>query len=203
MGDDIKKWPLGEKKVLLKNKIFDVVSLQTVSPKNGNPYTFFRIECSPWVNILPLTEDDQVVLVKQYRAGTDSISLEIPGGLMENGEKPMEAAVREMLEETGYTTHTDNLISLGYILPNPAIQNNKCYLFAAENVFYSGKRNLDESEDIEVVLVDYRRFLQMINEGEINHSLVLNTVLKYDLFKNNEKRNNIIEHTSIVNDKIK
>jgi len=176
------KWPLSNKKTMVSTKIFDIVSFETLSPRTRKAFTFYRLECGDWVNILPLTRDNQVVLVNQYRAGTDEFSLEIPGGLIDNGEDPAAAALRELKEETGYTTSRDNLIDLGYILPNPAIQNNKCFLYTAKNVKMTDPQNLDDQEDIQIILMPYEKFLQKITGGEIKHSLVLNTVFKHELF---------------------
>jgi len=88
--------------------------------------------------------------VRQYRHGTQCVTLEIPGGLLEPGDTPETAAIRELYEETGYKAW--GLINLGNVHPNPAIQNNRCYTYLAKDVFPCGGQNQDEKEDIEVVL---------------------------------------------------
>jgi 8-oxo-dGTP pyrophosphatase MutT (NUDIX family) len=99
------------------------------------------------------------------------MTLEIPGGLMEPSDSPEEAARRELREETGYREET--LIPLGAIHPNPAIQNNLCYTFLAENVFPAGQLVLDEREDIEVVLQPLSEIPRLIRDGAISHALVI------------------------------
>jgi 8-oxo-dGTP pyrophosphatase MutT (NUDIX family) len=99
------------------------------------------------------------------------MTLEIPGGLMEPSDSPEEAARRELREETGYREET--LIPLGAIHPNPAIQNNLCYTFLAENVFPAGQLVQDEREDIEVVLQPLSEIPRLIRDGAISHALVI------------------------------
>lgn len=179
----LKKWDIRNRKTEHRNPIFKLISMETTSPKNGIDYTFYRIECGDWVNILPLTKSKEVVLVKQYRAGIEDFSLEIPGGLIDAGENPAQAALRELREETGFSTSSDKLISLGYVYPNPAIQTNKCYLFAAENVSQQFSQELDQMEDIEIVLMPFSEFMKEIAFNNIGHALVLDAVLKYLLKK--------------------
>lgn len=179
----IKKWNIKAHRTEFETPVFNVVSLQSRSPRNKKAYTFYRLECGDWVNILPITTDRQVVLVRQYRAGVDDFSLEIPGGLIDPGEDPLKAAMRELREETGFTTLPQHFLELGMVYPNPAIMNNRCFLFAAENVEMTGSQQLDQMEDIEVLIVPLNEFMKKILENEISHSLVLDTVLKYALQK--------------------
>lgn len=179
----LKKWKIFDKKVEFTSPVFHLVSMKTESPRNQLKYTFYRLEAGNWVNILPITDDQEVVLVKQYRAGIDDFSLEIPGGLIDPGEDPKDAAIRELMEETGYSTIPDKIIPLGFVHPNPAIMNNSCYLFAAEGVQMTGEQNLDTMEDIEIVLMPFRDFIEQIRNDTISHALVLDTVLKYALLK--------------------
>jgi 8-oxo-dGTP pyrophosphatase MutT (NUDIX family) len=110
-------------------------------------------------------------MVRQYRHGTRSITLEIPGGLVEHMDTPEETAIKELREETGYKA--SEMIPLGSVHPNPAIQNNQCYTFLAKNVFLAGEQQQDEKEDIEVLLRPLSEIPRLIREGEITHSLVL------------------------------
>lgn len=170
------KMPLKPWKVLSakRDRSYRVFSLRTdraLSPRTGQAYDFFILESSPWVNIIPLSPQNEVVLIRQYRHGTRDITLEIPGGLVEEGDSPEEAAERELLEETGF--RTTEIIPLGFVHPNPAIQNNRCYTFLAKDVFRAGEQSLDEKEDIEVLFRPITEIPLLIKEGEITHSLVL------------------------------
>jgi 8-oxo-dGTP pyrophosphatase MutT (NUDIX family) len=107
------------------------------------------------------------------------MTLEIPGGLVEGQDTPEEAAKKELCEETGY--QASEMISLGNVLPNPAIQNNRCHTFLAKNVFLAGAQQLDEMEDIEVIRRPLSEIPVLIRNGEINHSLVVAAFFKYFL----------------------
>jgi 8-oxo-dGTP pyrophosphatase MutT (NUDIX family) len=118
-----------------------------------------------------LTTDNDVVLIRQYRHGTRTITLEIPGGVIEGNDSPEEAAKRELREETGY--HASHMRLLGHVHPNPAFLNNICYTYLAREVFIAGEQEQDEKEDIEVVLRPLKEIPRLIQEGEITHSLIL------------------------------
>ncbi|MCP4666908.1 MAG: NUDIX hydrolase [Deltaproteobacteria bacterium] len=170
------KIPLKPWKVLStrRDKSYRVFSLRTdraLSPRTGQAYDFFILESSPWVNIIPLSPQKEVVLIRQYRHGTRDVTLEIPGGLVEEGDSPEEAAERELFEETGF--RATEIIPLGFVHPNPAIQNNRCYTFIAKDVFPAGEQSLDEKEDIEVLCRPVTEIPRLIKDGEITHALVL------------------------------
>jgi len=157
-----------------KDRSYRVFSLRTdraISPRTGKEHSFFILESTSWVNIIPLTSDGKVVMVRQYRHGAGEVTLEIPGGLVEEGDTPETAAMRELVEETGYTAR--KVISLGYVQPNPAIQNNRCYSFLARDVRLTREQSQDEKEDIEVVLKPLSEIPEAIRNGEITHALVL------------------------------
>ncbi len=158
-------------------RIFNLRTDLAISPRTGKRHHFFILESSPWVNIIPLTPERQVVLVRQYRHGTQNVTLEIPGGLVEDFDSPEDAAKRELMEETGYGA--GDVHSLGLVYPNPAIQNNPCYTYLAEDVFPAGDQDQDEKEDIEVVLVPLDRIPGMIKNGEITHALVVAAFYRY------------------------
>ncbi len=144
---------------------------RVVSPRNGREYDVYVMEAPSWVNVIPVTSENNVVLVRQYRHGIREMTLEIPGGVVEAGDAPEEAARRELREETGYDA--PSLISLGYVHPNPAIQNNRCYTFLARDVFPAGSPRPDEMEDIEVVVCPLKDVLRMIDRGDISHGLIV------------------------------
>ena len=157
-----------------RDRSYRVFSLRTDrarSPRTGEAHDFFVLESSSWVNVIPITPAGEVVMVRQYRHGTRDVTLEIPGGLVEDHDTPEEAAKRELYEETGYRALS--MTPLGYVHPNPAIQNNRCFTFLAHDVFPAGAQEQDDKEDIQVVahpLTDIRR---LIREGEITHALVV------------------------------
>lgn len=167
----IKPWTVISTRRDKSYRVFALRTDQAQSPRTGEIYDFFVLESNPWVNIIPLTPDNQVVMVRQYRHGTRDITLEIPGGLIENEDTPESAALRELREETGY--EADTVESLGFVHPNPAIQNNICYTFLARNVRHAGLQEQDEKEDIGVELVPLSEIPRLIREGVITHALVI------------------------------
>lgn len=157
-----------------RDSSFRVFSLRTDrarSPRTGKEHDFFILESSSWINVIPLTRENDVVMIRQYRHGIRNVTLEIPGGLVEPGDTPLDAARRELREETGY--EGEELISLGFVHPNPAIQNNRCYTYLATNCVHAGTQELDEKEDIEVITCPLDIIPRLIRDGVITHSLVV------------------------------
>ncbi len=138
----------------------------------GAECDFVVLEFPDWVNVVPLTDDGQVVLIRQYRHGISASTWEIPGGVIDPGEEPLHAAVRELQEETGYAAQ--NVKLLGRVSPNPAIQGNWSYSFLAQGCKLAGPPNLDPFEDIEVKLFPLEEIPQLIRREEICNSLVIN-----------------------------
>lgn len=166
-------------------KVFHVRQTRSRSPQTGRVHDFYVIESSPWVNIIPLTPEGQIVFVQQYRHGTEDITLEVPGGMVDPGDaSPLEAGRREMREETGYDTGT--IIELGSVAPNPAIQNNRCYTYLALDVQPNGRPALDTTEEIDVVLVDPADVPELIISGRITHALVVAAFYLFDQWKQNQ-----------------
>ncbi len=159
-------------------RVFSIRTDRAISPRNGIEYEFYVLESAPWVNVIPLTPDDHVIMVRQYRHGIRDFTLEIPGGLVEEDDTPEQAAWRELREETGYSAKT--MVSLGFVHPNPAIQNNKCYTYLAQGAYKVGSQAQDGAEDIEVLVYPLKEIPRLIKEGEITHSLVI--VAFYRLF---------------------
>ncbi len=168
---EVKEWRLVSSNLHGSFRIFDLKIEHFISPRTNKEYEFYIIESNPWVNVIPLTEDKNVVFIKQFRHGTKSITLEIPGGIVENGDDPESTAIRELQEETGYSSQ--NIEFLGRVHPNPAFLTNWCYTYLATDVKKVGEQNLEEREDIEVVLIPLNRVMDLIFEEKITHSLVI------------------------------
>lgn len=163
-----------------KNQSFRVFSIRTdraVSPRTGEAHDFYILESNPWVNVIPLTPKEEIVLIRQYRHGTQQNTLEIPGGLVEDYDNPKSAAIRELKEETGYEGSYVQQVSMVY--PNPAIQNNACYTFLIKDVIKTDKQDLDEKEDIEIVIKPLLEIPALIRSEVINHSLVIAALLRF------------------------
>ncbi|MET0390925.1 MAG: NUDIX hydrolase, partial [Polyangiales bacterium] len=137
--------------VVADHGIFRVSQQPFESPRNGNVVDAVVLHAPDWVNIVAFTHERRCVLIHQYRFGTGKVTLEIPGGIVDPGESPLTAAVRELREETGY--HAERWTSLGSIAPNPAFQNNRLHTFLAEEASWVGAQEQDETEDIAVELI--------------------------------------------------
>ncbi len=166
----VKPWTLLKSKKDKSYRVFDLRIDTALSPRTNKAYNFYILESSPWVNIIPLTKDNDVVFIRQYRHGIREITLEIPGGLVEEND-PKDAAIRELFEETGYVANDAEF--LGKVHPNPAILNNECFTYIATDVKNSKKQHLDEKEDISVELIPLKKVPSLIKSGEITHSLVI------------------------------
>jgi 8-oxo-dGTP pyrophosphatase MutT (NUDIX family) len=166
----IKEWELIDSRIDRDYKVFKIQVHQALSPRTNRIAEFYTIDTKDWVNIIPLTEHGEVVMIKQYRHGSREITLEIPGGLVDD-ESPENAALRELMEETGYTG--EHVMHLGSTNPNPAIFNNLCHTYLVHNVRKVAQKNLDPDEDIEVVLVPVSEIPSFIEKGMITHALVV------------------------------
>ena len=178
---DIKPWTVLSSTQDKSYRVFSLRTDRARSPRTGETYDFFVLESSPWINIIPLTSDNRVVMVRQYRHGTRDITLEIPGGLVEAEDTPESAARRELREETGY--EAGSMTPLGFVHPNPAIQGNICYTYLARDVFAAGLQEQDEKEDIGVVLIPLADIPRLIRDGVISHALVITAFYKLSIME--------------------
>jgi len=164
-------WQVNHSELVLDCRIFKVRHDVTVNPRTGQSHDMYVLDQPNWVNVIPLTPDNQVVMVEQWRHGTRTIELETPGGLMDAGELPVECGRRELLEETGYAP--DKVELLGTVYPNPAIQSNRQHYVLATGCRQVAELKLDHAEDIVVRLVPLAEIPDLIRAGKITHGIVI------------------------------
>lgn len=170
----IKKWKTISSEIQFKAKVFRYKSLISQSPTTQKIGKFDIVECLNWVNIVAVTPENKVVMVRQYRHGTDEVTLEFPGGAVNHNEDLLLAAQRELREESGYTS--DDWRVIGRVDANPAFMSNFCETYLALNAKRTHELELDEFEEIEVVLKDADKLGDLIKSGEITHSLIIAAV---------------------------
>ncbi len=161
----IKPWPLKHRKQVGDFRIFTIHQEQKTSPRTGQEHDFFVINTRNWVNVIALTTDRRMILVEQYRHGTDSVDLEIPGGVMDHSDdSPLLTGARELREETGYSGDAPRLI--GEIRPNPAIMNNRCYTVLIENCTLQHATQFDPGEDIATHLIPMEEIPRLVDDRQ-------------------------------------
>lgn len=152
------------------------------SPRTGTEHDFVVLEVPDWTNIVAVTDEQRVVLIRQYRHGSGRIGLEIPGGVVDADDVSLAAAAtRELVEETGYRAR--EVIAIGRVAPNPAFQNNHCHTFLALGAQAEVGQRLDAGEDIEVEEVPLDRIPGLVADGSIDHGLVVAAFHFVELFR--------------------
>ena len=168
----IRPWQKTSSKPVGDFRVFSIREDGKISPRTGKEHYFYVLDSVNWVNVIAVTPQQQLVMIQQYRHGTDSIELEIPGGIADAKDaSPVETGVRELREETGY--EGENARIIGQTFANPAIMSNTCYTVMVENCRYVHPVQFDHGEDIVTQLVPVSEVRQLVAAGEIRHSLVI------------------------------
>ena len=172
---DPARWEKLGQEPLAATRIFDLHRARYRHPRRGRERDFVIIDAPDWVNVLALTPDRRLVLVRQFRFGLDDFSLEIPGGVLERGEDPLAGGLRELREETGYAGKNARVI--GRTHPNPAIQNNTCHIVLVEAAAPAAAPQWDHDEEIAVSTLPVDEVYALAQTGKITHALVLDALL--------------------------
>jgi ADP-ribose pyrophosphatase len=172
-----KRWQRLGKRTIARTRIFDVDSVDFQHPAHSSARDFFVINAPEWVNVIALTTDHHLVLVRQFRFGSNDFSLEIPGGIVDPGEDPVTAGVRELAEETGFVGTAPTV--LGAVHPNPAIQSNRCHLILVEQAVRKSGLKWDPDEEFEILTEPVDRVYERAYRGEITHAMVLDALLLF------------------------
>lgn len=182
MSDEIRKWEKHASRVVSDHRIFKIREDHTTNPRTGSEHEMVVLECPDWVNIIALTPEREVVFVEQYRQGSETVELEIPGGMMDPGETdPVATALRELREETGYTGENARLIGACYA--NPAIMNNRVHTILVENCQRTHEVEWDAGEDLITRLIPEADIPRLIRENQIRHSIVVAALQYFALTK--------------------
>jgi 8-oxo-dGTP pyrophosphatase MutT (NUDIX family) len=177
MSNAPKPWKRLGASLLARTRIFDVESVRFEDPRSKMERDFFVINAPDWVNVVAVTPDHRLVLVRQFRYGSGEVSLEIPGGVIDGGEDPVAAGARELREETGYVGAAAML--LGRVRPNPAMQSNHAHLVLIEQAKPTARTDWDRDEDFEILALPVDEVYARAWRGEITHALVLDALLLF------------------------
>lgn len=163
-----------EWKVVKSEKLFSAPWLNVRKdvcelPDGREHSDYYILEYPDWASAFALTEDNQVIMVRQYRHGLGVVSTELPGGVIDKGETPAQAIARELKEETGYEFSL--VEEIGQVAPNPATSNNYMHMFLATGGKKVAEQNLDDTEDVEVLIFSMDELKQMLKENRIVQSL--------------------------------
>ena len=164
-------WTEEDRREEYRSEVFSIWKTESTSP-DGNKRSFSLIDCPDWVIVVPVLENQNgkhFIMVHQWRHGSLELSIEFPGGVLEDGESPETGARREFGEETAY--RAEHFVKLGSLRPNPAIMTNTIHFYLAEKLSPLARQNLDEDEYVEVKLIGEKELIKGMGKAPYIHSL--------------------------------
>jgi ADP-ribose pyrophosphatase len=185
LADQAEKWEHVSDDELGDYEVFTVHRLRRRSPRNDKVVPFHVLDLPDWVVVIPLTAAGDVVMVEQFRAAADAVTLEFPSGRVDEGEDPVAAALRELEEETGYVSRDARV--LARVTPDPGLLRNIMTVVLAVGCEEGGERDQDEGEDVHVRTVAADDVQPMILRGDIRH---VNAIAPWYLYDIERRRNN-------------
>lgn len=171
------KWQVLHNEYLIRNQWLTVRKDYVRQPSGCEMEDFYVMEYPDWVNVIAITEDDRFIIEEQYRHGLQRINFELCAGCVEQGESPLEAAKRELLEETGFGEGVweEFLVSA----PNPNSMSNVCHTFLAKGVRLVSEPHREKTEDIKVHFLTLDELTKVLNEGKIIEGIMQAPIYKY------------------------
>ncbi|MHA1520102.1 MAG: NUDIX hydrolase [Promethearchaeota archaeon] len=167
----IERWKLLSERTVFESFPFNIVEKVYDQPREQGEFNAYVLDVPTWANVIGRTSENKILLIRQFRFGTDTIELEIPGGMIEPGEDPSIGIKRELEEETGYISNIWKQI--GVVNANPAIQNNKCFTFLADKIEPKGNINFDPGEEIEYEFATLEEVRAYIRKGQITNTYII------------------------------
>ncbi|MGN5955588.1 NUDIX hydrolase [Sphingobacterium lactis] len=165
----MEKWKVLDSKYIIQRPWATLRIDRLEMPSGHIKEEYYVLEYPTWVNMIGITEDNQILFVRQYRHGAQTIMVELPAGVVEDGEDPEVAARRELLEETGYAF--DDCEYICELFANPATSGNLTYTYLLKGGKKVQEQQLDDSEDIEVVLMNIEEAKQFLFDNKIGQAL--------------------------------
>ena len=178
------RWQTFRKEYIYKSQWLTVRKDAVKLPSGVELNDFYVLEYPDWIVVIVHTKNDKYLIEKQYRHGIDRECFELCAGVVEPNEDPLEAAKRELLEETGYTANSWTALSNS--APNASAMTNLCHCFVAEDAKKTSESNCDLSEDIEICEVSESELIQLLKEGKIIEASMRSAIWEY-LYTNNKK----------------
>ena len=168
-------WTEGEKEILLKTPIATVCQTPATA-SDGQKHNYISIDSRDWVAVIPV-KDENFIMVKQWRHGEKALSIEFPGGVIDDGESPLQGAIRELKEETGCVA--EKMLYLGKINPNPAFMTNHFHVFAAFDLKETGSQNLDSDEYLNDLEMPKNEVYEKMGTPQMPHALMCSALMLF------------------------